>query len=115
VSGAQTQSAPSPDYGSGLAPEVEICSCPESLALRAEVARLEARVLELTPAPPSGSRQRNGWTSRFAGVYWHGASGKWRARVLVAGKRVSLGAYPSEDEAAVAVAGAKKARAARRG
>jgi hypothetical protein len=48
ASAAVTQShcAPTPDYASGLAPEVgpevERCSCDEALALRAEVARLTA-------------------------------------------------------------------------
>jgi hypothetical protein len=93
----QSQAAPTPDYSSDLPAEVEVCGCDEALALRAEVARLGARVreLELARSP-----------SRRAGVDWHAKSGKWRARALVAGKRVSLGVYPSEGEAASAVAGA---------
>jgi hypothetical protein len=37
----QTQAAPTPDYGSGLPPGVERCSCEEALALRARIAELQ--------------------------------------------------------------------------
>jgi hypothetical protein len=80
----------------------------------------EARVRELEPravaaAPLASARTRNGWSSSHRGVYWHAKSARWRARVLVAGKRVSLGAYPSEDEAASAVDCALRAKGAQRG
>lgn len=37
---SRPQAGPSPEYASELPPAVEICSCDEALALRAEVARL---------------------------------------------------------------------------
>jgi hypothetical protein len=79
--------------------------------IREAVKRLSASTLTVTPS----ARTRNGWSSRFKGVYWHAKSARWRARVLVAGKRVSLGAYPSEDEAASAVDSALRAKGAQRG
>ena len=137
---------------SGILDDPEPCSCDESLALRAELARsaaalaeaearaqqseelnggllhrawtLEARLAALASVHPAAAatttltpsaRTRNGWSSRFKGVYWHAKSSRWRARVLVAGKRVSLGAFPSEDEAATAVDCAMRAKEAGRG
>lgn len=120
ASASQSQAAPVPDYGGGLVAEVEICGCDESLALRAEVARLRARLRRLLArpaaeraaplpaAPPSSSRKRKG-------IYWHAESGKWRARVQVEGKRVYLGAFASEDEAARAVESALRVKEASRG
>jgi hypothetical protein len=112
VSEALTQShcAPAPDYASGLPPDTEVCGCDESLALRAELARLQARVRRLLArraAPASaGPRKRKG-------ISWHAASGKFRARVQVDGKRVYLGAFSSEDEAAAAVDCALRIKAAK--
>lgn len=101
---APAELAPSP-------PGVEVCACDESIALRRELARLtavrveaEARALgtqATVPVAPSG---------RFKGVSWHPQSARWRARVLVEGRRVSLGAYLSEDEAASAVDCALRAK-----
>jgi len=104
----QSQAAPAPDYSSGLGPELELCGCDESLALRAELARLRARRRELEgrqgPSIAStGPRTRGAGSSRFKGVYWHAKSGKWRARVRAGDKRLSLGAFASEDEAAGAI------------
>jgi len=39
-------------------------------------------------------------TSRFRGVYWNTAAGKWRARIWVNGKSVHLGNFLSELDAA---------------
>jgi hypothetical protein len=125
-----------------IPPDIERCSCDESLALRAELARLEARVaqtealndallhrartlearLGARPAPaasssasspqrtPTNARTRLGWSSRHRGVYWHAASARWRARAFVDGRRVSLGAYLFEHEAAAAVAMLERTR-----
>ena len=46
--------------------------------------------------------QNTGSASPLIGVSWHGASGKWRARATVSGKRVSLGLFKSEAAAAEA-------------
>lgn len=45
--------APSGDYRCDLPPEVEICSCDEALALRAELGKMHARLTrrERRPAP----------------------------------------------------------------
>jgi hypothetical protein len=57
-----TQLAPTPDYSSGLAEEVERCSCDEALALRAEVARLTDALAEAElgdPCGPCGQSRRD--------------------------------------------------------
>lgn len=41
-------------------------------------------------------------TSRFKGVAWHRASGKWMAQIRIAGRRVYLGLFVSESAAASA-------------
>jgi hypothetical protein len=41
-------------------------------------------------------------SSQYAGVTYHKGSGRWRARVTVEGKRISLGGYETEIEAAQA-------------
>lgn len=38
--------------------------------------------------------------SKYRGVYWDQLSGKWRSRIMVNGKRISLGVYDDEEEAA---------------
>lgn len=40
--------------------------------------------------------------SRYRGVSWHSATGKWEARISVRGKRISLGLFSSEEDAAIA-------------
>jgi hypothetical protein len=125
------------NLSTGILDDPEPCSCDEALALRAELARVlgENGRLRLdvewllglaqdlarregqgvTQSATPSARTRNGWSSSHRGVYWHAKSARWRARVLVAGKRVSLGAYPSEDEAASAVDCALRAKGAQRG
>jgi len=46
--------------------------------------------------------RRNRGGSRYRGVSWHGASGKWRAQLSVDGRRMSLGVYDCEADAAIA-------------
>lgn len=41
--------------------------------------------------------------SRYRGVSWHAKTGKWRVRLRLQGTSVSLGLYPTEEEAAAAV------------
>ena len=45
-------------------------------------------------------RRRKGGTSRFRGVCWHKADGKWHARIYHNGRTHHLGAYRSERAAA---------------
>jgi hypothetical protein len=59
-------------------------------------------VAETLAATPS-ARVRGAGSSRYKGVYWHAKSGKWRARVRAGDKRLSLGAFASEDEAGDAI------------
>ncbi len=48
-------------------------------------------------------------TSRHRGVDFHRVSGKWRARIGIAGKVISLGMYDSEEQAAaVALEGRRR-------
>ena len=48
------------------------------------------------------ARKRKSGTSRFKGVDWHKESKKWRARICVNRKRIHIGRYKSEFEAAQA-------------
>lgn len=45
-------------------------------------------------------RKRINCASQYKGVNWHACRGTWRVRIQVEGKRVSLGTYRSEIEAA---------------
>jgi hypothetical protein len=45
--------------------------------------------------------------SRFRGVSWSGAAGKWEARISVRGVRIGLGFFESEIDAALAYNTAK--------
>lgn len=38
-------------------------------------------------------------SSIYTGVYWHGYSGKWCARIRVNGERITLGYFDSEIDA----------------
>ena len=46
-------------------------------------------------------------TSGFIGVDWHRQRGKWRAEIAVAGRRKSLGYFPTPEEAHAAYCAAK--------
>ncbi len=50
----------------------------------------------------AGSRQqaRTGGWSRYKGVTWDTANGRWRAVIQVQGKRIHLGYFDAEEEAA---------------
>jgi hypothetical protein len=45
-------------------------------------------------------RKKPGSKSRFLGVTWHKENKVWRAQICVEGRRLSLGCYPVETEAA---------------
>lgn len=47
------------------------------------------------------SNRKNG-SSKFKGIYWYKANEKWRARIMLGGKRKDLGYYINEIEAAKA-------------
>ena len=48
------------------------------------------------------ARKRRGTSSRYKGVYLDVASGKWKAQAQVHGRRISLGRFDSEIDAAEA-------------
>jgi hypothetical protein len=43
--------------------------------------------------------KRKGTTSRFKGVSWDAAYGRWRAQIMVGGKTITLGRFAREDDA----------------
>lgn len=47
-------------------------------------------------------------TSGRTGVYWHKPLAKWRARIKVKGKHISLGLYDDINEAAAARSAAER-------
>jgi hypothetical protein len=49
-------------------------------------------------------RKRAGTSSRYRGVTWVKARGKWQAQVTLNGRRLNLGRFDSEDEAGAVVA-----------
>ncbi|KAK1742667.1 hypothetical protein QTG54_006264 [Skeletonema marinoi] len=53
-----------------------------------------------SPIPKSRGRIKEG-ASKYAGVHFHKEIKKWQARILVDGKRRSIGYYESEEDAAV--------------
>lgn len=50
MSEPQSQAAPAPDYSTGGAPEIELCSCEEALALRVDRDEWKARAEQATEA-----------------------------------------------------------------
>jgi hypothetical protein len=50
----------------------------------------------------ANSRKRSGTSSRFRGVHWDKCRGKWKARLQIDGKRLSLGYFTDEVAAALA-------------
>lgn len=53
-------------------------------------------------------RKRDGCSSRFKGVYWDRLYRKWFAAIYVTGKRIKLGSFSSETDAAQAYAKAAR-------
>lgn len=45
-------------------------------------------------------RKRQGVTSEYRGVSWHGASGKWRSQTAIGGRNRGLGYFDDEEDAA---------------
>ena len=52
--------------------------------------------------------KRPGKTSKYKGVYWRKERGKWQARITFQNKRIRLGHFEDESEAARAYDGAAK-------
>lgn len=65
--------------------------------------------LRITPRGAGGQNKSNyvGSRSLFRGVHLHKESGKWRARLQVNGRKVSVGLFKTELEAAEAVRAAR--------
>lgn len=65
--------------------------------------RLDNRRSNLRAVSQQGNSQNRashrGSSSKYRGVCWSKAEGKWFARVWVGGKQVSLGLFSDEDEA----------------
>jgi hypothetical protein len=53
-------------------------------------------------------RRKRPGTSRYKGVSWHAAAGKWQARISVRGVRLDLGRYASQAAAYRAYCAAAK-------
>jgi hypothetical protein len=53
-------------------------------------------------------KRRKGCSSRFKGVSWYAASGRWNAAITVLRKTINLGRFDSEEEAAKAFNDAAK-------
>lgn len=47
-------------------------------------------------------KQRGKYTSRYKGVYFYKSNGRWRAHIEHLGRKMSLGYFPTEIEAAIA-------------
>lgn len=52
------------------------------------------------PQNMQNRRPNRGGASKYKGVIWHSGTSKWRARIGMNGKKVSLGLFPTEEEAA---------------
>ena len=50
----------------------------------------------------ANGRKRNGTSSRWKGVNWDKQNNKWRAQVSASGRRVNLGLFDDEEDAALA-------------
>ena len=75
-------------------------------ALEKERACRKRLVIDLTDVPPqppipkSAGNMKEG-ASKYTGVTFHKARGKWNAKIKINGKRSFIGYYDSEEEAAV--------------
>lgn len=58
--------------------------------------------LQLVTNRENASKDRNGYTSNYVGVYWEKQTKKWRAAIYVNGKSIKLGRFDSEYEAHLA-------------
>ena len=56
--------------------------------------------IDATRAMLAAKAAAKGGSSKFKGVYLHKPSGKWVARITIAGKQVHLGSYSIEEDAA---------------
>jgi len=60
--------------------------------------------IDLTDVPPKLPILKSigmGATSKYRGVYFHKATNKWRAGIMIHGKRHHIGSYANEEQAAV--------------
>jgi HNH endonuclease len=66
-----------------------------------------ANLCLVTPAENHANQRHFGTSSRYRGVIWH--RGKWRATLMARGRRIYLGRFANEVEAARAVDAALRA------
>ncbi|KAK9817262.1 hypothetical protein WJX72_011982 [[Myrmecia] bisecta] len=55
-----------------------------------------------TNLPPQGHEPDENYKSKYRGVTYHKAGKRWRCSIKVEGRKITLGSFPSEDEAAQA-------------
>ena len=48
----------------------------------------------------NASKTKSNTSSKYKGVYWDKQNKKWRSHIMIAGKRIHLGSFNSEEEAA---------------
>lgn len=88
---SQSQAAPAPDYASELPAAVEVCSCEEALALRAEVARL-------TEALAAAERDNGDYEQRWLKAERDCGAAEARCRVLQANWDACHGQHRTAEE-----------------
>jgi hypothetical protein len=55
--------------------------------------------LEIVTSRVNGNQKHIKSSSIYVGVDWHSAKNKWRSRIHIGGKRISLGSYTNEVDA----------------
>ena len=63
--------------------------------------RSNLRICTITQNNQSRRKRKVG-TSKYKGVYWHQRDHKWQSRITVNKKRIQLGCFDSETDAAIA-------------
>lgn len=63
-----------------------------------------ANLKVVTTAGNAQNQGSRGGTSRYRGVSWDRSRGKWMAQAMLDGRKVTIGRYGTEDEAAAAAA-----------
>lgn len=64
--------------------------------------RSNLRLATISQQHANVAKYRGKYSSQYKGVYWFSERGKWRARIKVMGRFISLGVFDSEEDAALA-------------